>query len=157
MAKQKKTGKKADRRVKMFEGLPVVDASADVCVSVTPADIRNASTKQPGKCAAAVAGSRELKREVKVFLSRMYVKDEAKKRWVRFITPGNAAREIISFDRGSAFEPGDYTFKAPSPCQRLGTPRSRTARDGGPHKGKQHVTANIRVSAAQTYQREKTR
>lgn len=148
--------KKKDKRRIMFEGLPVVDAAQDATVTITKADVANSKRKNPGACAAALAGERRFHKPVKVFLSRMYVKDN--KQWVRFVTPGNIAREIVSFDRtpSGGFEPGEYTFKAPSPGQRLGTyihrrPKEEKTRNRAPR----HVTANVRVSAKTSYHSSK--
>ena len=151
--KTKKATKK-DKRVRMFEGLPVVDAAQDVTITVTKKDVQNSKRKNPGECAAALAGSRRFHMPVKVFLSRMYVKD--KNQWVRFITPGNVAREIVSFDRSSAFEPGEYEFKAPSKQQRLGTYTHKRERHSGTKKRKNHITTNVRVSAKESYQNAKS-
>jgi hypothetical protein len=144
---------KKDRRIRMFEGLPVVDAAQNVDITITAADVRNSKKKNPGACAAAVATERKFHRPVKVFLSRMYVKD--KNQWVRFITPGNIAREIISFDRGSEFEPGEYHFRAPTVGQRLGSHGSSQSK--GTHKTRkpQHVVGNVRISAKGSYQNVK--
>lgn len=148
------TPKKKDRRVRMFEGLPVVDAAQDVTVTITAADVKNSKKKNPGACAAAVAGERRFHKPVKVFLSRMYVKDKDK--WVRFVTPDNIAREIISFDRAQMFEPGDYKFKAPSPGQRLGTYTHRTNKENQTRNRRtQHITTNVRISAKESYHQQK--
>lgn len=149
--KTKKATKK-DKRVRMFEGLPVVDAAQDVSVTVTQADVKNSKKKNPSECAAALAGLRKFHMPVKVFLSRMYVKD--KNKWVRFITPNTISREIISFDRASAFEPGEYTFKAPTESAKLGAYqyRKREHHAGTKSKKKNHVTTNVRISAKESYQ-----
>ena len=137
------------RKPRVFEGLPVVDATDDISLVINKADIAAATVKDPGKCAAALAGRRELKRDVRVFLSRMYVKDEKHQRWVRLLTPSHAAREIVSFDRGSTFEPGEYKFKAPSPSHQLGVSQGTSTKRGSGNKPKQvhHMTANVRISA----------
>ena len=131
---------------RLLDGLPVVDAVNDISIIVTKADIQNSKKKNPDECAAAQAGKRELHREVKVFMSRMYVKDVKNKQWIRFLTPHNVSREITSFDRGSSFEPGEYTFKAASAGQKLGTyhGKSTKKREG---KRKIHITQNVRVRA----------
>src|SRR5258706_13584318 len=98
--------KKKTRKTRTFEGLPVIDATNDIELHVLPVDVKGASKKNPASCAAAKAGQRELKKDVRVFISRTYVKE--KKNWVRYFTPQSASREIISFDRGSSFEPGTY-------------------------------------------------
>lgn len=149
MSKKKPNSMKGKRR--LFEGLPVVDAVEDVSIVITPTDVKNSKVKNPGECAAALAGRRELHREVRVFVSRMYVKDKTssgQERWIRFVTPENISREIVSFDRGASFEPGEYSFKAPSKASQLGAPNRGSSNTG---KGTKHrprkVTANIRENA----------
>lgn len=141
---------KTKKKQRTFEGLPVVDADDNIVLHVTPTDVRIAKQKDPGHCAAAGAGRRALKTDVRVFLSRMYVKH--KKHWTRYVTPGNATREIISFDRGSSFEPGEYVFKAASPGQRLGVQRGDVhASTGKGRRRKMHHTANVRMDARHSY------
>lgn len=103
---------------RLFEGLPVVDATEELLLHVTPADVKAANKKDPANCAAAKAGQRELKRDVRVFLTRTYVKE--KDHWVRYHTPESASREIISFDRGSSFMPGVYRATPFCESARLG-------------------------------------
>lgn len=138
------------RKTRKFEGLPVIDATSDVTLVVNSKDIKNSYKKNPADCAAAIAGRREFKRETRVFLSRMYVKNKQKNCWVRYITPNNAAREIISFDRGSEFIPGEYKFKRPSPQQKLGINRGKSYSSGknSPSKKRSYtMTANVREKA----------
>lgn len=133
------------KRPVFFRGLPMVDASEDLNLSITPADIRRAikNRKDPNNCAAAEAIKRqEICKDVAVYMSRTYVKD--KDRWVRYVTPSAISREVTSFDRGSEFEPGDYTLKAPSPSNRLGVHRGKTTRKTGKQKKQKHVTLNVR-------------
>lgn len=137
---------------RMFEGLPVIDAKSDIVLNVTKKDVLNSKKKDPGSCAAAQAGKREFRRDVKVFLSRMYVR--SKKGWVRYITPTNAAREIVSFDRGSEFIPGEYIFKAAGPGQKLGYRKVTNHKSTGMgQRRKLHVTANVRISAKEGWKR----
>ncbi len=132
-----------------FEGLPVVDGHEDIDLVINKNDVENSRKKDPNNCAAAMAGRRELKTDVRVYLTRTYVKDAKHERWVRFITPRSISTEIISFDRGASFEPGEYTLKAPIETQKLGY----SARRGGIKTGtgkkrkKNHITTNVRVSA----------
>lgn len=136
----------------MFDGLPVIDADEDIILNVTKRDVLNSKKKDPNNCAAAKAGKREFRKDVKVFLSRMYIKEN--KHWVRYLTPTNAAREITSFDRGSQFEPGEYIFKAASPRQRLGTYRGTSHMSTGTGKKRKiHITANVRISARGGYKK----
>ncbi len=130
-----------------YKGLPLVDASDDLDIEIRAGDVSSATQKDPANCAAANAAKRVLQTEVEVHLSRIYIKD--KKRWIRFITPEHISREIVSFDRGAVFEPGEYTFKAPSGSQRLGSYRHRGGKPSRTGKRqKNRVTMNIREQAS---------
>lgn len=133
-------------RVKI-DGLPVIDATTDLKLSITPEDIKKSRKKDPSKCAAAQALSRTFKTEAKVFMSRTYVKSPDKKSWMRFITPEPIAREITSFDRGSSFECGEYKLRRPAKAQQLGHDRGESTRTTNRTylpKRIMHVTAQVR-------------
>jgi hypothetical protein len=137
--------KMTTRKPRLYNGLPVVDAPKDtgIAMTVTPADVKGSKKGDPANCAAAIAGKRELQTEVHVFLSRAYVKE--KKHWVRYLTPESVSREIVSFDRGSAFTPGDYQFRAPRESERLGQYKGKfTRKTGTTGRRPHHVTANVR-------------
>jgi hypothetical protein len=135
---------KKQTKIRTFEGLPVVDADKDIDIHITPKDIQGSKKKNPAMCAAARAGQRELGTEVRVFLTRTYVKQ--KNHWVRFLTPHRTTKEIVSFDRGASFEPGEYYFKAPSPGQKLGQHRgTNTTKGSSKRKMRQYSgTGNVR-------------
>ena len=134
---------KKSAKIRAFEGSPVVDADAAMMLQITPNDVKGASKKNPATCAAARAGQRELGKDVRVFLTRTYVKE--KNHWIRFKTPESVSREIISFDRGSAFDPGEYHFVPLSPSQRLGGYRGPSTPKTGKHKPRpHHATGHVR-------------
>jgi hypothetical protein len=140
MAKMKK-----QTRQRLYKGLPVIDAprNSGISMTVTPSDIEGSRKGDPANCAAAIAGKRELKKEVHVFLSRAYVQED--KHWVRYFTPESVSREIISFDRGSDFAPGNYEFRAPKDSERLGQYKGKsTQKNGRKAKHPRHITANVR-------------
>lgn len=115
-------------KLRAIDGLPVMDAKHAITITVTKADVEKADVKQPEGCAAARAINREMHSlEARVHLGRVYVKTN-KDHWTRFMTPKNLRSEIIAFDRGGTFEPGEYTLSAPQPNARL-TGRRR----GAPH------------------------
>lgn len=134
-------------KTRTFEGLPVVDATHDIALHVLSIDVKNATKNDPKSCAAAKAGQRELKKDVRVFLTRTYVKE--KKNWVRYLTPESVSREIISFDRGSSFEPGIYNVKAPHESMKLGHYRGRSfkPKTGKTNQKPRHATGMIRHRA----------
>lgn len=135
-------------KTRTFEGLPVVDATHDIALHVLSIDVKNAKKNDPKSCAAAKAGQRELKKDVRVFITRTYVKE--KNHWVRYKTPESVSREIVSFDRGSSFEPGTYIVKTPHESMKLGYNRGRNdthPRTGNKNPKPRHVTAMIRSRA----------
>ncbi len=126
-----------------FRGLPVKDATKNLEIEIEKVDVVGSRKKDPMNCAAARALKREYKcPEAAVFSSRTYLKE--KDHWVRYITPEAVTREIISFDRGSEFEPGSYELKKPSKMEKLG---SHVGAKTGPKENKRkkyHLTANVR-------------
>jgi len=119
-------------------GLPVVDAPKKLTIKVTAGDVQKGKTKDPGSCAAAQALLREKDcTEARVHLGRTYLK--MGKKWLRFQTPESLRSEVISFDRGAAFQPGEYTFTPMSPACRFGS-RTGSAKPGARDKGSKNRT-----------------
>lgn len=93
--------------MRMIDDTPVVDADKPVTLQITQADCKRGSKKDPSKCAAALA----LKRatgcdECRVHIACAYLRFGDK--WIRYATPPSLKAEIISFDRGGGFYPGDF-------------------------------------------------
>jgi hypothetical protein len=103
-----------------FEGLPMVDADGPLDIEITRKDIARSDLKKPDNCAIAVACKRLFHTEVRVHLTRTYLKDPNANRWVRFKTPTRAKQEIVAFDRGGKFAPGTFTLTPPPTSDRLG-------------------------------------
>ena len=116
--------------MRMIDGMPVVDADKPVTIHITQADCERGSKKDPMRCAAALA----LKRvtgcdETRVHLACTYLRFGNK--WRRYATPPSLKAEIISFDRGGGFYPGDFRLRPMSPTLRLrpkGKPKSAVNR-----------------------------
>ena len=106
-----------------LDGFQVVDALKPIMLHITKADAQS-GTKDPANCAAAKAACRLTGViEARVYRTRTYIllKDaRGKKYWRRYLTPGSVAGEIIAFDRGGTFEPGDYTLPVASKTTKLG-------------------------------------
>jgi hypothetical protein len=104
----------------MIDGLPLVDATKPRFVKITNDDIRDAIPKDGDYCAAAMALCREEAIEdAYVYMGRTYIRFH--NRWVRYLTPSNLRRQLISFDKKGVFEPGTYRLGAPPPTARLGS------------------------------------
>lgn len=137
-----------------IEGLPVVDATEPLLIHVRAIDIKGASKKKPGDCAIARACRRELRKgnvrvvEARVHLSRTYLLlDGANgtRGWLRYMTPQAARDEIIAFDRGGSFAPGEITFKPPRPAEKLGASRKRHPDSPPrPQRGPVHIVKDVR-------------
>lgn len=130
-------------RVMQIEGLPVKDAKKPVLLAITPGDVKKGKVKNPAGCAAAVACKRQLgASEAHVHKSRTYLRFNG--HWVRYMTPASLQAEIVAFDRGGRFEPGEHRLA------RMAHYRNASR---GPHrkKGKKkqgyHVVKNIRPMA----------
>jgi len=129
----------------------VTDADDDLMVEVNEKDGKVSRRKDHNECAMAVAVRRQEKASSVIISSRTaYVIKGTEA--VRYKVPEAVGKEVVSFDRGSSFEPGDYKLKAMPKSGRLGARQERAdsgrgsvsyAR-GGAAKRFIHHTANIR-------------
>lgn len=138
-------------RTSTIDGLPVIDAKRPITITVNANDIARADKKEPADCAVARACRRELHaKEVRVHLGRVYVRTTPDK-WTRYMTPKSMRAEIISFDRGGTFEPGEFHLSPPSPTKRASGKRQGTAK-GQNKRGKKyaprHTITNVRLGPA---------
>lgn len=120
MAKIKKI-KKAPRSIrKMFSQVTtVIDAKTPIEVHVKESDCKSAEPLNPQECALARATKREFKADAVVIgIAASYIIKG--KKAIRFRTTGPIQREIVSFDRHSDFQPGDYNLVPVSPSNRFG-------------------------------------
>jgi hypothetical protein len=98
--------------MRRIDGKPVADADKPVTVHITPEDCARGSKKDPEKCAAALALQRVAAcDESRVHLGCTYLRFG--KKWLRYATPPSLKAEIISFDRGGGFYPGDFRPRLP--------------------------------------------
>ena len=137
--------------VRSINGFPIVDATKNVVIKVTKRDATREGAQDPAGCAVARACKRETHApEVRVHQSRIYVRDGDK--WLRFIASRALGMEIVAFDRGGEFQPGEYLLLKPQPCQKLGAQRKRGDRKHGKRGGKlvpRHVMENVRASPSE--------
>jgi hypothetical protein len=128
----------------------VTDADDDLLVNVTEKDYKTSVKKNHGECAMATAVKRqESAASVIISASIAYVIKGTHA--TRYKVPEAVSKEVVSFDRGASFEPGDYKLKAMPKSGRLGTYRGKDTREdnsrpktGGAAKRFIHHTANIR-------------
>jgi len=135
-------------------GKKVVNATKPLKLVITKSDCTNGDVKDPGACAAALALRRQLHvKKARVHLSRVYV--ERENHWERYLTPQSLKHEIISFDRGGSFEPGEYKLYAMQPSKSHGKQQgsNKSARKPKVKKVKiarisRHVTTGVRHTLA---------
>lgn len=136
---------------KEIDGKPIIDAKRAVVIHITDSDVDNADPKKPENCAAAACIKRELHaHEVRVHLSRVYILAN-KGNWQRYVTPDNLRNEIIAFDRGGKFAPGEYKLVPFQPAHRLGKKRKSGKSKTHPQRGNRatpHVVKDVRNGPA---------
>jgi hypothetical protein len=124
----------------------VVDARKNLEIEVTESDCKYAQRKNAKDCAMARATKRQYDGAIISSSSAYVIKGDTA---TRYKVPESLAREIVTFDRHNAFEPGDYHLKAPSPRERLGQ-RLKTReigtykKNGRETNSRRHVTSGIR-------------
>jgi hypothetical protein len=117
-----------------INGTQVKDATKKIVLTITPQDVKSGAKKNANSCAAANALCRQEGCEAaKVHMSRAYIKKG--KTWYRFAVPTALKNEVLAFDRGGAFEPGDYILAPVQPSVRIGAPRTH-----GPKRKNHHST-----------------
>jgi hypothetical protein len=153
-------GGSAITRYARANGLKIKDAKTPLDISVNKADLRGARKKDPANCAFAKACKRqEDVDEVFFFGTTAYTKKG--KTLTRYLMPTSMQKEVVAFDRGGKFEPGEYNLKAPVKTQKLEARREysrkissegRSRSKPGPHvvkdgsrRVKSHITTNIRA------------
>lgn len=138
---------------KAIDGKPVIDAKKPITLIVTEGDINRADRKEPADCAFARACRRALHvKEARVHLGRVYLRANDGN-WTRYLTPRTLRSEIIAFDRGGAFEPGEFTLGAPQPSKRTGKTQGSKRGRNRPRTAKvkrrsPHVVTNVRTGPA---------
>ncbi len=105
----------------------VMDAKAHMNIEVTKHDDSVATKKAHKGCAMAVACKRKLNLDGVIISVKTAYMIKGKKA-IRFIVPEHVSREVVSFDRGGHFEPGEYSLNKPTSTHRLG--------EGGHYSGK---------------------
>lgn len=140
-------------------GLPVVDAKKPLEISIGELDIPRSKAKVPGACVAANACRRALGAEARVHLSRVYIRLEGGKFWTRYATPSSLRSEIVAFDRGGRFQPGDYHLSTLPATSTAAYHRARKdqrkrhdqGKKTGQKRHKRHLTEGVRANARSEY------
>lgn len=126
-----------------IDGLPIIDAKHPVVLKITEGDCARADRKEANDCVVARAIRRTLHaREVRVHLSRVYIRTNAGN-WQRFSTPRNLRQEIVAFDRGGSFSPGEFKLTPVQPSARL-TGKRTGGKNSGPYGGRKKTNPNYK-------------
>jgi hypothetical protein len=131
-----------------IDGVNVVDAKRKLKITIKPVDIKKGKSKAPESCVIAKACMRQLKAaRARVHLSRTYVK--IGNAWVRYETSHPLRAEIIAYDRGGRFMPGEFELLVPRPTFREGAKRPSGPRINktGNRVRTYHILAGIREHA----------
>lgn len=127
----------------------VADADKDVTTHVSDENVSMASLKAHRSCALAQA-CKQKKGVDAAIISRSTAFLVHGTHATRYLLSTPAMKEIMAFDRGGSFSPGDYTLKVPAKSQRLGAYRSSNKHgkdDGKRGKKRRYVfTRGIRQS-----------
>lgn len=134
-------------RIISIDGLPVKDAAKSLILTVTKEDVKNGKRKSENDCAAAVACKRQFKAtEARIHLGRTYLRFNG--HFKRYHTPPGMRTEMIAFDKGGSFEPGNYLLRKMAPHRATDHLRKRKT---GPRKTKKrgvyHILKNVRPNA----------
>lgn len=130
----------------VIDGLPVVNGKGKILLKITKGDISRADRKQPDQCVIARCCRRSLKvKEARIHLGRVYLRRDDRQ-WERYITSPAMRTEIVAFDRGGSFEPGDFLILPPAPSKAVGKTQGTTTRTKGAGAARRapHVVTNVR-------------
>lgn len=131
--------------MKTTNPLPIINAKKPAVLHITKADLKQASRhrKDPTWCVIACAARRELGAEnVRIHLSRMYILQGTK--WLRYMTPKSLRGEIIAFDRGGDFSPGEFWLAPPAPSKQTGRQQGSDKTEYMKPRNPRHITENVR-------------
>jgi len=136
--------------LKEIDGLPVFDAKRPIKLVITKHDCERGDPKHPESCAAARALRRSGAKDVRVHLGRVYARQNDGN-WLRYLTPRALRSEIIAFDRGGSFAPGEYHLLAPQPSHRAKGKRyggNKPSRKTGKKRRAPHIITDVRMGPA---------
>ena len=136
--------------MRTIDGQPVGNAAKSIRVTVTPDDIKKGKPLEPNACAIARAVLRQVPGATDVYthLDCVFIR---RKEWLRYKMPEYARREVVAFDRGGWFAPGEVELKA-VPTSALvrrvkATRNGGTGKSRGPKRPPPHITIGVRESA----------
>jgi hypothetical protein len=146
--KKKRMGKSLIIVRKFFPKVTTVeDARREITIEVTKRDASTAQARDHAQCAMAVACKRAMDLDgVIIAIKTAYLVKGTKA--LRYMVPESVQREIVSFDRGAAFAPGEYRLRPPEPSIRIGAPHANGRSDkrtGEQAAARRHFTEGVRA------------
>lgn len=135
---------------RLWGDLPVVDADADLILTIRQSDVSEAKAKDPSGCVFARACKRVFdSNKVLIFRSIAYVEmpDKNGKRCVKRFTVSSEMRDLITnFDQGnSAIKEAGFVLKKPTGVRTLRAKRKKDRR----HEKKRQLRGYIRPKGRQ--------
>jgi hypothetical protein len=122
----------------------VKDAKKPIQVEVSPQDVKLSKRSKHKECAMAVACKRKMKLDgILIARSTAYLIKGSTA--IRFKVPNSLEREITSFDRGAAFDPGVYGLSVPQRTQQRNDVGGHRPHKNRGSQGVYHMTRGIRA------------
>ena len=143
-------------RRQTIDGLPVVNITKPMMLTISEKEARTGKSKAPSQCAAALAAVRQVPHctEARVHIGRIFLK--VGKKWLRGKVPEALRTEIATFDRGGTFAPGAYRIRPLAPSD-LPDGRRMGGKDkpsnGKKPKRRLHVLVGVRENGRSEYRR----
>lgn len=128
-AAPKKKGKYSNTVERVWDGVPVQDATKDLRIMIKPCDVSNAVQKDPGHCVFARACKRSFGTKKVLFLRTIaYVElpdEKGEMKVERFMMSPSVQQLVSDFDKGNKVIPhGGFLLLAPTPANRLDSQRA---------------------------------
>lgn len=120
----------------------VVDATEPITVEVTKGDERASKKRDLNHCAMAVACKRSMVLDgvVMAMCTAYLIKG---RKATRYKVPESVQREIVSFDRGAGFSPGEYRLRTPD--HPMGREVGGNSTSNGKAREPRHWTEGVRA------------
>jgi hypothetical protein len=110
--------------MKRIDGEPVANSATTLRLTISEDDIKRGKRGQPNACAIAVAAMEKIKGCTAAQIHRRIAYLNINGKWRRYRIPAGLWAEIIAFDRGGRFFPGEHDLNAP-PIEPLVKPKRK--------------------------------
>src|SRR3982751_2511495 len=99
--------------MKRIDGEPVLNAAMNVRLVIDEQDISRGKRRAPTACAIAVAAMQKVPGCSAAQIHRRCAYLNIKGKWRRYNIPSSLWAEIVAFDRGGKFYPGEHDLSSP--------------------------------------------